>query len=143
MFRGADGRVDVYIRYLTIQLGGGEWQNTKQIEKKNYSPRTSITGSSPFTPTFKCSFPISTVRSRPRRFPATGTVMSTSAIVCVHLYGNSACSAASLVRAAASCCSRSEGVGDVDIVATRGYRFWRGLVVCFSDRTEVGYVRLL
>ena len=43
-------------------------------------------------------------------------VMSRSWIVCVHLYGNLACSSASLARSSLSFFSRSEGVGEDDMV---------------------------
>ena len=58
---------------------------------------------------------MATMRSRPLRFEGTGTVMSTSPIVWVHLYGSLACSSCSLALASASFFSRSSGVGEVDI----------------------------
>lgn len=79
---------------------------------------TSITGSWPFTPTLRYVFVISTTMSLARKFEGTDTVMSTSWIVCVHLYGSLACSSASLARSSLSFLLRSEGVGDVDMATT-------------------------
>lgn len=77
---------------------------------------TSMTGSCPLTATFNCVLEKVTMRSLPFKFEATGTVMSRSVIVCVHLYGSLACSSASRARSALSDFSRSDGVGEDDIV---------------------------
>lgn len=53
------------------------------------------------------------MRSRARVPGGTGTEISTSAMVWVHLYGRAACSAACLAAAALS--SASEGVSEEDI----------------------------
>lgn len=83
--------------------------------------RTSMIGVWPLIPTFSFDFVMTTSRSLPLMLAGTGTVMSTSWIVCVHLYGSCACSAASLALSSASFFARSSGVGDVDIVGWGGF----------------------
>jgi hypothetical protein len=69
-------------------------------------------GSCPLIATRNFVFVSLTSKSLPLRFAAMGIVMSTSWIVCVHLYGRAACSASSFSFAALSLRARSEGVGD-------------------------------
>lgn len=77
---------------------------------------TSMKGSCPFTEAKSFDFVNLTFKSRPFRFPGIEMVMSTSLIVCVHVYGRAACSATSFAFASASSFFCSSGGGDPVIV---------------------------
>ena len=100
------GLVVLMIRWVRI------WSREAEGRRKS----TSMMAGCPLTPTLSFVFVMTTFKSRPFRLPDTGTVTSTSWIVCVHLYGSLACSSASLARATVSFFSRSSGVGEVDMV---------------------------
>lgn len=64
---------------------GTRWEERERPRVGGSPGHTSIIGVCPFTPTFSFVFEITTSKSLPLRLPGTGTVMSRSPIVCVHL----------------------------------------------------------